>query len=113
MDLGESLGSQGVAEQLTHAGLDPEDGLVGGRPQVEDAVVQPGVLVDGDGQSSVLGPFASGRVLDLERKLGSGRRNDEALFHLHLHVLLGAALDLGRSLLHSGVNVDDAFLRNP
>ena len=45
MDLCESLLAEGVPEQPAHPGLDPEDGLVGGGPEVQHTVVQPGVLV--------------------------------------------------------------------
>ena len=92
----------------------PEDGLVGGGPKVEDPVVQPRVLVDGD-QKLVLGVFLgdpSRRVVDLKRKLRLGGRDHPHLLGVELHVLLGAALNLGVHFLDGGEDVNDALLRD-
>ena len=46
MDLHKPLPQQILAEQLAHRALDAEDGLVGGRAELDETVVEPGVLVD-------------------------------------------------------------------
>ena len=46
VDLNKSFLGQGVPEQLAHTSLKPEDGLVGGSPQVKHSVIKTDVLVD-------------------------------------------------------------------
>lgn len=48
--LHEAPGGEGLPEEAAHPGLQSVDGLVGGCPQVQDAVVQTGVLVHPDVQ---------------------------------------------------------------
>ena len=113
VDLGESAPGEGLSEELAHAALETEDGLVGRRPEVEDPVVEPRVLVDPDVEVVLaLGDPARG-VLDLEGQLGLGGGDDPDLLDEELDVLLGAALDLGVHGLDGGEDVDDALLGDP
>ena len=70
VNLDEILRSQRVAEEFAHGGLDAEDGLVRGGPQVDHAVVQPRVLAHADVRGVLLVEVRhrAGRVVDLEQQ---------------------------------------------
>merc|ERR1719233_541613 len=100
---------QGIPEQLTHTSLQPEDGLVGGGPQVQHPVVQPGVLVHPGKVSLVLVCELPCSILYLQRQLRVTSRYYPHLLHVQLHILLSTALNLLINFLHHSLNINNAF----
>mmetsp|Transcript_23133 Transcript_23133/g.59104 ORF Transcript_23133/g.59104 Transcript_23133/m.59104 type:complete len:476 (-) Transcript_23133:597-2024(-) len=90
VDLDEVLGQQVGAEDLAHRALHAEDGLVGGRAQVQEAVVQAVVLAHGHQQLALLSRrldlrLAARRVGDLKGQRGRAADDlDAAALDLHV-----------------------------
>mmetsp|Transcript_4 Transcript_4/g.11 ORF Transcript_4/g.11 Transcript_4/m.11 type:complete len:469 (-) Transcript_4:259-1665(-) len=105
VDLHKVLGQQVLPEELAHGGLDAEDGLVRGGPEVDEAVVEPGVLVD----VGPLGVLAPARVRDIKGKR-SGLGDNEHSRPLDLDLLDGASLHGGARHDGNAGDVHHAFL---
>eukprot|EP00964_Phaeocystis_antarctica_P144125 scaffold109821_cov63-Phaeocystis_antarctica.AAC.2 len=86
VDLREALREQELAEELAHAVLHAEDALVGRRAQVDDAVVQPHVLVDSHRARRRVGGrqvvVVAAGVLELQRQLAHRAAHHEEPLHL-------------------------------
>lgn len=110
MDFREALIRQDVTEQFAHASLQTENGLIRRRSQVQDPIVQSGVLVDTDFQRFRIVGFLRPRgVFNLQRKLSLRCRNQENLNNMQLQVLFRARFYLAFHLDNLGFDVDDAF----
>ena len=96
-------------EEQRDRGANPHDGLVRGRPQVHDAVVQ--ARVEAHGDLALLGVvLVPRRVDDLERQVRHGLGDDEALLDRELHVALRAGRHGRRR--DGRLDVDDGLGRN-
>merc|ERR1719233_2301963 len=109
VDLYKTFLGQGIPEQLAHTSLQPEDGLVGGGPQVQHPVVQPCVLVHPGKVSLVLVCELPCSILYLQRQLRVTSRYYPHLLHVQLHILLSTALNLLINFLHHSLNINNAF----
>eukprot|EP00227_Mantoniella_beaufortii_P016598 CAMPEP_0197580592 /NCGR_PEP_ID=MMETSP1326-20131121/4344_1 /TAXON_ID=1155430 /ORGANISM="Genus nov. species nov., Strain RCC2288" /LENGTH=559 /DNA_ID=CAMNT_0043144371 /DNA_START=127 /DNA_END=1808 /DNA_ORIENTATION=- len=107
VDLDEVLRAQRLAEQLAHAGLHAEDGLVGGGAQVDHAVVQARVLPHAHvrGVLGLEGALGARGVVDAERQPGHGAADAMDGHRLELHILLGARRDGLVGLEHQTLDV--------
>ncbi len=136
VDLDEILGGQEIPEVLADSRLQPEDALLGGSPQVQDAVVQPSLQLDNDfpllrldlilrlpllallllhdllllDLILLLARDPPGCILDQQRKLGDGAIDDQQLLDEQLVILDGAGLDWVFGLDHLADEVHDALV---
>lgn len=110
VDLDESLGIEDLVEELANAGLDTVDRLVGERSQVDDSIVQLGVLL-GNGHAGLLAfNFRAHGVLDEKWQTRLGQADHKDLSGVELNVMLRARLDASWSLADPAFHVDDALL---
>mmetsp|Transcript_16109 Transcript_16109/g.40392 ORF Transcript_16109/g.40392 Transcript_16109/m.40392 type:complete len:599 (+) Transcript_16109:180-1976(+) len=110
VDLHKALAQQRLAEQQPGGALKAEDGLVGGRAQVDVAVVQAGVLIDR--HEALLCRLArrAGGVGDLKRQDGGAA--DDLDGGDHDLYLLAAALDGGLRHRDAALHVHDRLARD-
>lgn len=112
MDLDEAERVELFPEELADGGLDPEDGLVDGRSEIHDSVVQPCVQVDSGKLGVLFGVvgFRPGCLVNAERQSLSNFHDGVDFADLYLACLDRAGLDFGR--LDDTFNEDNGFCRN-
>lgn len=112
VDLDEAARVEELAEELADGGLRAHDGLVGGRAQVERAVVEARVEADVD-VSRALGleqRVGARGVLDLERQVRQRLADNEELLHAELDVRLRGAQHGARRHRERHERLDDRLL---
>lgn len=118
VDLHEVAVDQVLAEEKAHGAAQTDDRLVGGRAQVDPAVVQTRVRIHRDELAVLLGERVVGSDLgvrahggvQLEGQLHLHARDHEDLGDGNLHVLEGGGVDGSLHVLHRAIHVDDALL---
>lgn len=111
MDLSESLIGQYITEQATNTGFQAKDGLIRWCSQIQDTIVQPRVLIDANVETlRIVCKLWTRSILNLQRQLCLGLRNDEYLLDTQLQQLLRARLNLVGHRHRFRLNINDALL---